>query len=144
MNFARQLLSIGSDHSRTYLMQPCPCSFVTPQTKKPLQSCSTSARFLSTDPPHGYKPHPERFSGTFENCSRGQRCLMMTGRAFNNVSLVRPPMMVTTTWAPESIRPPLRNQIGSARILSGKASFEFQLSLWKIWKNNILHAPSLS
>jgi len=144
LNFIRQLFPTSSNHCRTNLMQPSPSGFVAPQAKNSFQSYCTSACFLGTNPPHSDKPHPQRLPGAFKNRPSCQRGLIVAVRAFNQVSIVNPPMSVATIRASESMRPSQRHQIRPTSFLRRKSVLKLQLGFWEIRGILIDHLDSIS
>ena len=121
LNSPGELLSASANHCSSKFMKPDPGSLCTFQTQKTFQAGGADSGFLGANPPHGAKPHQQRFPGAMHDGSCSQRSLMVTVRTFHEPSLVEPSVIMATLRTTESLRPSLRKEIFSASIFTMKS-----------------------
>jgi hypothetical protein len=137
LNSTRELLSSGSNHCSSQFMEPGPSSLRAFQAQDTLQACGADSWFLGAYPPHGAKPHKQRFSGAMHDGSSSQRSLMMTVGTFHEPSLVKPSVTVAALRTTKPLRPSLRKKILSASFFTMKSFFKLHQILGEIWSIGI-------
>jgi hypothetical protein len=118
-------------------MEPSPGSLCAFQAQDTLQACGADSGFLGAYPPHGAKPHKQRFSGAMHDGSRSQRSLLVTVGTFHEPSFVEPSVTVATLRTTKSLRPSLRKEIFSASFFTMKSFFKLHQILGEIWSIGI-------
>jgi hypothetical protein len=133
LNSTGELLSSSSNHCSSQFMEPRPGSLCAFQAQDTLQACGADSGFLGAYPPHGAKPHKQRFSGAMHDSSRSQRSLLVTVGTFHEPSFVKPSVTVATSRTTKSLRPSLRKEIFSTSFFTMKSFFKLHQILGEIW-----------
>jgi len=121
-NLCGQLIPARKDHGTTQLMEPGPCSIITPKTKDPFQPEGASSMFLTHHKPHGEKPGSKRFVTSMKQSPGNDGSLPL---AFSTEEEAAPHQgrlvrLYTTNGTNKAFRPAKPRNIFKASVLAAK------------------------
>ena len=150
LNLAVKVVSAGTDHGPSQLMQPSPGRPVATETKDALEAQGADAILLAGDKPHRQEPLPQRLMGVLEDRSCRHRNLpAATSTAQQTPRHFRRFVRHSAAWADEPARPAKPAEIRPASRFRGEPRFELLERRGVInsrlgRRGGIDHAPTLS
>ena len=113
-------------HRPSQFVQPDPSRLVAAQAQHSLQAKGAHARLLVRHIPHGPQPQAQWLVGVLEDRPGRDRSLMPAESTVQQPALDPPALRMTTSRAPEAIRPAQLDKVLAAGLLRREALFELQ------------------
>lgn len=128
LDLAVELFPTGSNHCPTKLVEHRPSSLIASQAQGSLQSQSTDSALLIGNPPDRTEPEPQANFASFKDRTGRNSDIPMAASTSQQTPRGLPDLLMTASWALDSVRPAEAEQVFAASLFRSEPVFEFEQS----------------